>query len=66
MGPFLTSAALFEDTILAVAPTAIFLLLAPFRAFQLWKKPVRVKKSNLYVAKLVSSRNRVARCEQQH
>ena len=51
---------LFEDTIFAIAPTAVFLFLAPFRTFHLWKKPTRVKKSSLYVAKLVSKRIRVA------
>ncbi|RYP53067.1 hypothetical protein DL768_001844 [Monosporascus sp. mg162] len=44
----------FEESIFTICPAAIFLLLAPFRVFQLQYVPIRVKKSSVYGVKLVT------------
>lgn len=46
---------LFESTILAVTPSACFLLLAPFRFFQLSRQSPKVVSSSLRMATLVSA-----------
>lgn len=44
----------FEELVLAILPTAIFLLLFPFRAFALLRRRITARRNGLYVAKLVT------------
>ncbi|KAI1128647.1 P-loop containing nucleoside triphosphate hydrolase protein [Nemania abortiva] len=44
----------FEEVVLAILPTAIFLLLSPFRAFVLLRRRITARRNGLYVAKLVT------------
>ncbi|KAI0115560.1 P-loop containing nucleoside triphosphate hydrolase protein [Nemania sp. FL0031] len=44
----------FEELVLAILPTAIFLLLSPFRAFALLRRRIIARRNGLYVAKLVT------------
>ncbi|KAI0508944.1 P-loop containing nucleoside triphosphate hydrolase protein [Xylaria bambusicola] len=44
----------FEELILAILPAAVFLLLAPFRTFALFRRRIIARKDTLYAAKLVT------------
>ncbi|GAW18308.1 hypothetical protein ANO14919_077830 [Xylariales sp. No.14919] len=44
----------FEELVLAILPTAIFLLLAPFRALALLRRRIIARRNSIYVAKLVT------------
>ncbi|KAI0143174.1 P-loop containing nucleoside triphosphate hydrolase protein [Xylariaceae sp. FL1272] len=44
----------FEELILAILPTALFLLLTPFRVFRLLRRKIRVRRNSLYIAKLIT------------
>ncbi|KAI0201171.1 hypothetical protein F4808DRAFT_129571 [Astrocystis sublimbata] len=43
----------FEELILAILPTAVFLLVSPFRAVALLRRRITASRSRVYVAKLV-------------
>jgi hypothetical protein len=45
---------IFEETILSIAPSALFLVLIPPRILHLWKTPRKVTGSYLQTAKIVS------------
>jgi ATP-binding cassette subfamily C (CFTR/MRP) protein 1 len=45
---------LFEETILSILPSALFLLLIPSRILRLWKTPRKVTGSYLQTVKIVS------------
>ncbi|KAI1263553.1 P-loop containing nucleoside triphosphate hydrolase protein [Xylariaceae sp. FL1019] len=44
----------FEEVVLAILPTALFLLLTPFRVFRLLRRKLRVGRNSLYIAKLIT------------
>ncbi|KAI8944427.1 P-loop containing nucleoside triphosphate hydrolase protein [Xylaria longipes] len=44
----------FEELVLAILPTAIFLLLSPLRAVALLRRRITARRNSLYVAKLVT------------
>ncbi|KAI0531750.1 P-loop containing nucleoside triphosphate hydrolase protein [Xylaria digitata] len=44
----------FEELVLAILPTAVFLLLTPFRALVLLRRRIIARRNSLYVAKLVT------------
>ncbi|KAI0407428.1 P-loop containing nucleoside triphosphate hydrolase protein [Xylaria palmicola] len=44
----------FEELVLAILPTAIFLLFSPFRALALFRRRIIARRNRLYVAKLVT------------
>ncbi|KAI1751604.1 P-loop containing nucleoside triphosphate hydrolase protein [Xylaria castorea] len=44
----------FEELVLAILPTAIFLLLSPLRAIALFRRRITARRNSLYVAKLVT------------
>ncbi|KAI1115542.1 P-loop containing nucleoside triphosphate hydrolase protein [Nemania sp. NC0429] len=44
----------FEELVLAILPTAIFLLLFPFRAITLLRRRIAARRNGLYIAKLVT------------
>jgi ATP-binding cassette subfamily C (CFTR/MRP) protein 1 len=48
---------LFEDTLLSILPSAVLLLVLPFRLLSLLGKPRKVSRSFLYENKLVSLRS---------
>ena len=45
---------LFQETILSILPLSLLLAVAPFRIFFLWRKRIKVHKTPLLLAKLVS------------
>jgi len=45
---------LFQETLLSILPLSLLLLAAPFRIYFLWGKKIKVHKSPLLLAKLVS------------
>ncbi|KAI0858183.1 P-loop containing nucleoside triphosphate hydrolase protein [Xylaria cubensis] len=44
----------FEELVLAILPTAIFLLVSPLRAIALFQRRIAARKNSLYVAKLAT------------
>lgn len=46
---------LFEDVFLSIIPSAVLLLLGPWRIYGLSKQPLKVKSSPLHESKLVSA-----------
>ncbi|KAI1176082.1 P-loop containing nucleoside triphosphate hydrolase protein [Nemania sp. FL0916] len=44
----------FEELVLAILPTAFFLLLSPFRAVALIRRRISARRNGLYIAKLVT------------
>ena len=48
---------LFEETILSILPSALFLLLIPPRILRLWGTPRKVTGSSLQTIKIVGSKN---------
>lgn len=45
---------LFQETILSILPLSLLLAVAPFRIFFLWRKRIKVHKTPLLLAKLIS------------